>query len=142
MTSSTLALEVIGLDITPIRIVLGLFSGLVYGLLAVGLVLVYRASRFINFAHGAIGVFGAAVVGVLAGKIGVPYWIAFPIGLIAAGAVAALTEAGLIRRLNDAPRVIGTVVTLGLATFLSIMALLINQYHCEWKEVVENPELV
>ena len=127
MTSSTLALEVIGLDITPIRIVLGLFSGLVYGLLAVGLVLVYRASRFINFAHGAIGVFGAAVVGLLAGKIGVPYWIAFPIGLIAAGAVAALTEAGLIRRLNDAPRVIGTVVTLGLATFLSIMALLINQ---------------
>ena len=127
MTSPTLALEVLGLDITPVRITLGLFSGLVYGLLAVGLVLVYRASRFINFAHGAIGVFGAAVVGVLAGKIGIPYWIAFPIGLLSAAAVAGLTEAGLIRRLSDAPRVIGMVVTLGLATFLSVLALVINQ---------------
>ncbi|MFN8169884.1 MAG: ATP-binding cassette domain-containing protein [Candidatus Nanopelagicales bacterium] len=127
MSAPTLALEVIGLDITPVRIMLGLFSGLVYGLLAVGLVLVYRASRFINFAHGAIGVFGAAVVGLLAGKIGIPYWLAFPVGLIAAAAVAGLTEAGLIRRLSGAPRVIGMVVTLGLATFLSVLALLINQ---------------
>ncbi len=125
--SADLAVTIWVFDVTPVRILLGVFSGLVYGLLAVGLVLVYRASRFINFAHGAIGVFGAAVVGVLAGKLGVPYWLAFAIGLASAGLVAAMTEAGLIRRLSDSPRIIGMVVTLGLATFLSVLALIINQ---------------
>jgi ABC-type branched-subunit amino acid transport system ATPase component/ABC-type branched-subunit amino acid transport system permease subunit len=125
--SADLAVAIWIFDVTPVRILLGVFSGLVYGLLAVGLVLVYRASRFINFAHGAIGVFGAAVVGVLAGRIGIPYWIAFVIGLASAGLVAAMTEAGLIRRLSDSPRIIGMVVTLGLATFLSVLALIINQ---------------
>ena len=59
-----------GFDFGPDRIVLGLFTGLTYGLLAVGLVLVYRSSRFVNFAHGAIGVFGAAVLGRLVGDEG------------------------------------------------------------------------
>ena len=57
---------------------LGLFTGLTYGLLAVGLVLVYRSSRFVNFAHGSIGVFGAAVLGRLVVGAGLPYWVAFP----------------------------------------------------------------
>ncbi|MFD0593254.1 hypothetical protein ACFQZ4_12430 [Catellatospora coxensis] len=59
-------------------IVLGLFTGLTYGLLAVGLVLVYRSSRFLNFAHGSVGVFGAAVLSQLVTGAGVPYWLAFP----------------------------------------------------------------
>ena len=45
-------------------IVLGAIIGMTYGLLAVGLVLVYRSNRIINFAHGEIGAFGAAVFGV------------------------------------------------------------------------------
>ena len=48
-----------GFDLSLARLLLGFFTGLIYGLLAVGLVLVFRASRFINFAQRAIGVFGA-----------------------------------------------------------------------------------
>ena len=44
---------------------LGVITGMTYGILAVGLVLVYRSNRVINFAHGEIGAFGAALVGVL-----------------------------------------------------------------------------
>ena len=89
------------------RLLLGLFTGLIYGLLAVGLVLVYRASRFINFAQGAIGVFGAAVLGVLVTQYGVPYWLAFVGALAAGGGISALTEVGIVRRLSSAPKVSG-----------------------------------
>src|SRR5687768_15467721 len=44
---------------TPFPIILlGAILGLTYGLLAVGLVLIYRSNRIINFAHGEIGAFG------------------------------------------------------------------------------------
>ncbi|WP_027343165.1 ABC transporter permease subunit [Hamadaea tsunoensis] len=106
-------------------LVLGLFTGLTYGLLAVGLVLVYRSSRFLNFAHGSIGVFGAAVLAVLV-RTGLGYWAALPAALLAAAAIAALVEAGVVRRLAGRPPVTGMIVTLGLSQFLLVAALLID----------------
>src|SRR5205085_10193696 len=54
---------------TPFPVVLlGTIIGLTYGLLAVGLVLIYRTNRIINFAHGQIGAFGAAFFGLAAVK--------------------------------------------------------------------------
>ncbi|GAA1624660.1 ABC transporter permease subunit [Catellatospora bangladeshensis] len=107
-------------------IVLGLFTGLTYGLLAVGLVLVYRSSRFLNFAHGSVGVFGAAVLGRLVDGAGVPYWLAFVPALLVAGGVSAAIEAGVVRRLRGRPAVTGMIVTLGLSQFVLVLALLVN----------------
>ena len=116
-----------GFDLSLARLLLGLFTGLIYGLLAVGLVLVYRASRFINFAQGAIGVFGAAILGVLVTQFHVPYWVAFVAALLAGAGISALTEVGIIRRLSSAPKVMGMVATLGLSQFLLVFALVINK---------------
>src|SRR5439155_20359452 len=58
------AMTILGLHLSGPVIVLGAITGMVYGILAVGLVLVYRSSRIINFAHGQIGAFGAALLGV------------------------------------------------------------------------------
>ncbi len=116
-----------GFDLSLARLLLGLFTGLIYGLLAVGLVLVFRASRFINFAQGAIGVFGAAILGVLVTQFGVPYWVAFAAALLAGAGISALTEIGIIRRLASAPKVLGMVATLGLSQFLLVFALVINK---------------
>ena len=52
-----------------------------YALLAVGLVLAYRSSRFINFAHSAIGIFAAIIMGWFVQELGLPYWIGFLVGL-------------------------------------------------------------
>ena len=60
-------------------LVQGLILGIPYGLLAVGLVLVFKVSKFINFAQGAIGAFGGAIVGSLTVTYGVPYWAAFAV---------------------------------------------------------------
>ena len=50
-------------EVTGPVLVLGAITGMTYGILAVGLVLVYRSNRIINFAHGEIGAFAAAVLG-------------------------------------------------------------------------------
>ncbi|WP_155371195.1 ABC transporter permease subunit [Catellatospora vulcania] len=107
-------------------IVLGLFTGLTYGLLAVGLVLVYRSSRFLNFAHGSVGVFGAAVLSRLVTGAAVPYWVAFPLAMAVAGGVSALIEVAVVRRLRGRPGVTGMVATLGLSQFVLILALLVS----------------
>jgi ABC-type branched-subunit amino acid transport system ATPase component/ABC-type branched-subunit amino acid transport system permease subunit len=101
---------------------LGLVVGTTYGLLAVGLVIVYRVTKVINFAHGAIGALGAAVLGTLVVEAHVPYWIAFVGAIAASGLAGALAEAAVVRRLRNAPRVMSLVATLGLSAFFTGLA--------------------
>src|SRR5436190_9759501 len=107
-------------------IVLGTIIGLTYGLLAVGLVLIYRSNRIINFAHGQIGAFGAAFFGVAAVKWHIPYWVAFPFALGVSALTGAAAETGVVRRLRNAPRLMSVVATLGVGQFLVIFAGVIN----------------
>src|SRR5207249_6347345 len=95
-------------------------------LLAVGLVLVYRTNRIINFAHGEIGAFAAAVFGLAVVRWHVPYWVALPGGLALGGAVAALAEVAVIRRLRKAPRLMSVVATLGVGQFVVAFAFAFN----------------
>ena len=112
---------------TPLPVILlGTIIGMTYGLLAVGIVLVYRTNRIINFAHGQIGAFGSAFFGVAAVKWHIPYWVAFPMALIVAAATGAAAEAGVVRRLRNAPRLMSIVATLGVGQFLVIFAAMIN----------------
>jgi ABC-type branched-subunit amino acid transport system ATPase component/ABC-type branched-subunit amino acid transport system permease subunit len=112
---------------TPLPVVvLGAIIGMTYGLLGVGLVLIYRTNRIINFAHGQIGAFGAAVFGLIVVKYRVPYWVTFPAALAASGAVGAAAETGVVRRLRRAPRLVSIVATLGVGSFLVAFAEAIN----------------
>ena len=54
----------------------GLVNGLVFGLLAMGIVLVYRATRVINFAVGNMGLVGAGLFVLLVAQYNVPFWLA------------------------------------------------------------------
>ena len=107
-------------------ILLGAITGMTYGILAVGLVLVYRSSRVINFAQGGIGALGASLLGLLVVKAHVPYWIAFAAGLLLSAAAGGLSEVVVVRRLRNAPQLMTMVATLGLAEFILSFALLIN----------------
>src|SRR5262249_20143772 len=88
------------------------------GVLAVGLLLTYRASRVVNFAHGQTGALGAVVLGVMVQQWGAPYWFSFACALLVGAAVASLVELTVIRRLRSAPALISLVATLGVAQFL------------------------
>ncbi|WP_185995287.1 branched-chain amino acid ABC transporter permease/ATP-binding protein [Nocardioides campestrisoli] len=126
MALTDLRFSLAGFDFGVDRLVLGLFAGLTYGLLAIGLVLVYRSSRFVNFAHGSIGVFGASVLGLLAADWGVPYWLSFVLAMAVAAGLAAGIEWLVVRRLTGRPTMIGMIATLGLSQFILIFALIIN----------------
>ena len=106
-----------------VTLLFGVLQGLTFGLLGVGLVLVYRSSRFINFAHGDIGAFGAAVLGYLAVKGHVPYWVALPLGMLVAAAVGGAVEVGVVRRLAGAPRLMSMVASIGAGQFLALLSL-------------------
>jgi branched-subunit amino acid ABC-type transport system permease component len=60
----------------------GFVSGLVFGLLALGIVLVYRATRVINFAVGNMGLIGAGLLVLLVVQYDVPYWLALAAALV------------------------------------------------------------
>jgi ABC-type branched-subunit amino acid transport system ATPase component/ABC-type branched-subunit amino acid transport system permease subunit len=107
-------------------VVLGLITGMTYGLLAVGLVVVFRTNRIINFAHGQIGAFAAVAFGVLVIRGHVPYWVGLPLGLAVGGLTSAAVEIAVIRRLRGAPRVMSIVATLGAAQILFGGQFLLN----------------
>ena len=107
-----------GFQLPPPILLLGLITGATYGLLAVGLVLVYRANRIINFAHGETGAFAAAMLGVAVLSWHLWYWLAFPLALLLGGGTGALTEVAVVRRLRNVPRLMSMVATLGAATVL------------------------
>ena len=119
-------MTIAGFEITVPVLLLGLVTGLSYGILAVGLVLIHRSNRIINFAHGEIGVFGAAVLGVAVNEGGVPYWVAFVLALAISAGIGALAEVLVIRRLRRAPAIMSVVATLGLALLLLLLSLVVN----------------
>ncbi|MGH9084282.1 MAG: branched-chain amino acid ABC transporter permease [Acidimicrobiales bacterium] len=96
-------------------LVLGVVNGAVYSLIAIGLVLVYKASGVFNFAQGEFGtvaIYGAYFSTTI---FDLPYLVGIVIGLVAAVATGLLTERFIIRPLFDAPRVTLLVATAGIA---------------------------
>ena len=104
----------------PAGVVLqGVVLGSLTGLSAVGLVLVYRACRIVNFAQATLG----SAAGVLATQLfqhrGWNYYGAFAAGIVTAALVGALCDRLIIQRFFWAPRLVLTVATIGLAQILS-----------------------
>ncbi len=93
----------------------GVISGLVIGLLAMGIVLVYRSTRVINFAVGNMGLVGASLLALLVINYGVPFWLAAVVALVVGTLFGVAIELIVIRRLFFAPRVIVLVATIGIS---------------------------
>jgi ABC-type branched-subunit amino acid transport system ATPase component/ABC-type branched-subunit amino acid transport system permease subunit len=104
----------------PLGIVLlGAVLGSLSALTAMGLILVYRATRIINFAQAEFGGLAAAVAVIMVAGYHLPYFAALPLGLGSALAVGALVDVVVVRRFFTAPRLILTVATIGLAQILA-----------------------
>jgi ABC-type branched-subunit amino acid transport system ATPase component/ABC-type branched-subunit amino acid transport system permease subunit len=93
----------------------GLVNGLGVGLLAIGIVLIYRATRVINFAAGNMGLVAAGLLALMTVQYHVPFWISLAVSLLVGMAFAAIMEMAVIRRLFTAPRVIVLVATIGIS---------------------------
>jgi branched-chain amino acid transport system permease protein len=103
----------------------GLTLGLLTALLALGMALVYRANRIVDFAQGDLGLVPAALAIDLIAFSGLSYVLALAIGLLAAVVVGAVVELAIIRRFFRSPRLILTVATIGLAQLLAFCSLML-----------------
>ena len=93
--------------------------------MAVGVILVFRSTRVINFAIGEMGGFSAALLYRLVVDWDVPFWLSF-VACIAVGAVfGAALELLIVRRLFTAPRVILLVALIGAAQLLLFFQLIL-----------------
>ena len=102
-------------------LVFGALIGLLYGMVALGLILIYRANRIINFAQAEMGAV-AAVLAVLLIKVQhVPYLVAFAIAMVAAIASGWLVELLIVRRFATAPRLVLSVATIGVSLIFAVL---------------------
>jgi ABC-type branched-subunit amino acid transport system ATPase component/ABC-type branched-subunit amino acid transport system permease subunit len=104
-------------------IVLGLISGLTIGFLAVGLVLVYKANRFINLAHAQMGTYSAVLLAKMVLDWGWSWWLAFPFAIGVGVGTGLLVERYVIRplRARSASNIALLLVTVGVAQLLSAL---------------------
>ncbi len=96
----------------------GILIGLMYALIALGFVLVYKATDAINFAQGEFVMIAALVVAVSLGAGGMPLWLAIVLGLASMVAFGFALERVMLRRLIGRPVVAVVMATIGLAAIL------------------------
>ncbi len=103
-------------------IVSGIALGAIYGLVALGIVLVFKATGVLNFAHGEAVMISAFVAFTLL-KLKVPYWLVIILTLMFAAAFGYLIERLIIRRFVGKPLLVSGIATLGLFLLFGDLAV-------------------
>lgn len=106
----------------------GILVGLVYALLGLCIVIIYRASGAFNFAIGQFLVIGSFLFYTLFCRLNLPLLIALPFGFLAAGIIGSIVERLTIKPLLGRRPILMTKVTLGLYFFLSGSLLFVVNY--------------
>jgi branched-subunit amino acid ABC-type transport system permease component len=103
----------------------GISLGSLYGIIAVALILIYRTNRIINFAAAAVGAVPAIYALLLDVQDHVNYLTVLPIAVFGGLLFGALIDVVVMRRFAKSPRLIVTVVTLGVAQSLAAIGYFI-----------------
>ncbi len=109
------------MDLFLNRLFDALSNGSTYALIALALVMIYKATTLINFAQGEMAMFGAFIALVLITERGVPMWLGIVLAMIISALLAAGTERTLIRPFDPSDHLPLVIITLGL--FLAINSL-------------------
>lgn len=102
-------------------VVIGLFTGAVYALAAMGLVFNYKITGIFNFAFGAIAMFCAFTFSQLRDVLGISQWFSLPIVLLGLAPLMGVLLERLFRPLTAAPAEIQIVVSLGVLAFFQAL---------------------
>jgi branched-chain amino acid transport system permease protein len=99
----------------------GISTGAVYAAVALALVLIWRATRIVNFAQGAMLMITTFIASAVLGSTG-SYWVGFFVALVVGLLMGALMERIVIRPVEGAPPLNAVILTLGLYTVLVAVA--------------------
>jgi len=113
------------------QLVAGLVSGMILLMIALGLSLTFGVLRIVNFAHGALYMVGAYVTWSTMARLGIPFWAATLLSVACLGALGALIELLLLRRIYRAELMMQLLLTFGFVYILTDAAKYIwgLEYH-------------
>ena len=109
----------------------GLLSGVMYALVAICFVLIYKASGVFNFAQGAMVFFAALTCVGIMDKFGLSLWLAIPLTMLTMIALGMAIERVVLRPLVNQPEITLFMATIGLTFFIEGLAQLMwgSQVH-------------
>ena len=109
----------------------GLLSGVMYALVAIGFVLIYKASGVFNFAQGAMVFFAALTCVGIMDKFGLSLWLAIPLTMVTMIVLGMAIEKVVLRPLVNQPEITLFMATIGLTFFIEGLAQLMwgSQVH-------------
>jgi len=96
--------------------------GCIYGLVALGFVLIYKATELVNFAQGDLLMLGAFVCYMAVVWWGLDYWLAFLIAVVTIAAFGALLDVVVLRRVIGQPQFAVVMLTIGLGSIFRTFA--------------------
>src|SRR5437016_5987674 len=100
----------------------GLSSGMIYAAVALALVMIWRATRIVNFAQGGMLMITTFIAWDLSEHHHANYWVALVVAIVAGLVIGAVTERVLVRPVENGPPLNAVIVTLGLLIFLQALA--------------------
>jgi branched-chain amino acid transport system permease protein len=106
-------------------IITGIATGGVYGLIALGFVLIFKATGILNLATGAFMTLGAYICLTVLSQLGAPFWLAFLCTLGFAIMLGVVLEKIILRPLIGEPIISVVMVTIGLSSILQGLTHLI-----------------
>ncbi len=101
----------------------GLTLGAIYGLIALGVVIVVKASDLVNFAHGELVMIGAITAHIVRIGLGFHWIIAFVLAVVATGGIGMLLERTAYRPLRNSPTINVVLASVAVSLLLQNMAL-------------------
>jgi branched-chain amino acid transport system permease protein len=121
----------------------GIIMGCIYALTAIGLVLIYRTTEVVNFAHGEMAMITTFISYIFLSRYDLPYFISFLLAILFAIFFSFIIYQFFMRRVQDAPHLNQIVLTLGLFLLLNGLASLIWGYQpSAFPEAITSSELV
>lgn len=102
----------------------GLANGCIYGLIALGFVLIYKATEAVNFAQGDMMMLGAFITLGLTNvdRMDLPFWVSVPIAIMMMGAFGYLLDRIIIRRMIGESQVAVVILTIALGFVMRFVA--------------------
>lgn len=104
------------------QVVSGVAVGCIYGLIALGFVLIYKATEVVNFAQGELMMMGAFFAFTFIGILGFDYWIGFFLAIVCLAAFGMAAERVVVRPILGYPQFSIVMATIGLGFFLRSVA--------------------
>ncbi|MGD0185058.1 MAG: branched-chain amino acid ABC transporter permease [Roseiarcus sp.] len=103
------------------QVLSGLAMGSVYASVALAIVMIYQATRLVNFAQGEMAMFSTYLAWAMI-DAGLPYWVAFFLTIVISFVLGAAIERLVIRRFDGAPVLTVVIVFIGLLVIINSLA--------------------